>query len=340
MSSIIKTIFLSNKQNSNSSQMAIVTLEKKNNNIFGTIKTFNIDNKKNYILGIKKDKEILKQNVILDNNKYNFLISNKDNSLESIGCVLMEVENTSYTPIVWGSDKVSDYKNQIIFSLKENIEKLKNKDIVKDKVPPLKSSSEDPLRPTANSKHSTINQTISEENYNDTTTYTYHSSHDLNIQNINTTKGTDDAIPPYHNEVAIASYANLFESSDEEVEETINKELNKNKSSHPFYALIAEQLDELFETYPEEPILKNLIDNSKWIKIKKDDNKYYVVGIIFEDNDIKYICYGVPGNYNNEPPIELKEYSQWMPTDISNPYDNGYWVMYQDANTGENILLT
>ena len=67
--------------------------------------------------------------------------------------------------------------------------------------------------------------------------------------------------------------------------------------------------------------------------------KYYVVGIIYHNHDIKYICYGVPGTYENEPPVEMRHYSQWLPTDTTDPYNNGYWVMYQDADTGENIYL-
>ena len=150
---------------------------------------------------------------------------------------------------------------------------------------------------------------------------------------------TEEIITPYHSEVAIASStASLFESDDLEIEKEIEKEMSSN-TTHDFYEMIAEQLNELFDKYPRDHTLENLIDNSKWVKLKHDDNKYYVVGIIYNNNDIKYICYGVPGNYSKEPPTELKNYSQWLPTDITNPFDNGYWVMYQDADTGENILL-
>ena len=56
--SIKKTIFLSNKNDCNFKGMAVVTFEKKNINTFGTIKTFNLDNKANYILGIKQNNKI------------------------------------------------------------------------------------------------------------------------------------------------------------------------------------------------------------------------------------------------------------------------------------------
>ena len=104
--------------------------------------------------------------------------------------------------------------------------------------------------------------------------------------------------------------------------------------------MIADQLQELFDKYPQEQNLMKLIDNSKWCKINNDsDNKYYVVGIIYHNEDIKYICFGVPGNYNIQPPREMQGYSQWLPVDPADPYNNGYWVMCQDADTGENIYI-
>ena len=141
-------------------------------------------------------------------------------------------------------------------------------------------------------------------------------------------------------DIAIASSTakeELFETSEEEVNKLIDDNIN---SEHNFYNLIADQLEELFIRYPREKNLEQLIDNSIWCKIDTDiDNKYYVVGIIKVKNDIKYICYGVPGNYNVEPPIEMRGYSQWLPVDTTNPYEKGYWVMYQDSDTGENIFL-
>ncbi|MBE5736020.1 MAG: hypothetical protein E7356_01500 [Clostridiales bacterium] len=139
---------------------------------------------------------------------------------------------------------------------------------------------------------------------------------------------------------AASAQASLFETSDEELDKIIESEFNSERSPHQFYDMIADQIDEIFNRYPREHKLESLVDNSKWAKLDTDtDNKYYVVGIINVDNNIKYICYGVPGTYNQEPPIEMRKYSQWLPTDVRNPYTTGYWVMYQDANTGENIFL-
>ena len=139
-------------------------------------------------------------------------------------------------------------------------------------------------------------------------------------------------------EIAVAQ-SSLFEYTDDEVEKTIDENISSS-TPHNFYNMLAEQIDELFDKYPHEYNLEKLIDSSKWVKITyESDSKPYVVGLIFDGDDIKYICYGVPGKYDTPQPNELIGYSQWLPTDVNDPYNNGYWVMYQDADTGENILV-
>ena len=125
----------------------------------------------------------------------------------------------------------------------------------------------------------------------------------------------------------------LFEVEDDELEEIIDKELEKENS---FLGLIGNQIDQLFATFPEDTQLSNIIPDSKWVKVDYENNgKEYVFGLIYENDEIKYICYGVPGNIDELPPDELMPYSQWLSIDDN----NGYWLMYQDALTGDNILI-
>ncbi len=107
-----------------------------------------------------------------------------------------------------------------------------------------------------------------------------------------------------------------------------------------FYDDIKEQIDTLFEKYPEEEILKQIIPDSKWVKIDYEEKgEYYVVGLLYEDGKIKYVCYGVPSIYSNEPPEDIKGFSQWLPVDSERENGFGYWITYQDAKTGENVKL-
>ncbi len=320
MNTYKKTIFLSNKTSTNKG-MAILTLAKQNQGVFCTIKAYNFAKYPNVVLGIKTNQKIYKQNVNLENNIYNFFINQDIDLSQNIGCVLIDTSNNTFSPILWGSEKQENYKSQIINNLKENIQKLETPKqkapITMPATPPKKSTSTPPTLADLGECYHPFGHN------NDTPT-------------------TDESTNCKHlDEIAqVATLSNLFESSDEEIEQTIDKELDEKKTEHKFYNMIASQLNELFDKYPREENLENLVENSKWVRIKYDDNdKFYVVGLIYFDNDVKYICYGVPGDYTSEPPRELREYSQWLPTDTMQPYTKGFWVMYQDADSGENIII-
>lgn len=108
-----------------------------------------------------------------------------------------------------------------------------------------------------------------------------------------------------------------------------------------FYDSISEDINKLFEIHAEEEFLSEIIPFSKWVKIENEENDdYYVLGLIYENDQVKYICYGVPGIYNQNPPEELKGVAEWLPLDSTKEEDYGYWITYQDARSGENIKAT
>ncbi len=135
----------------------------------------------------------------------------------------------------------------------------------------------------------------------------------------------------------------LFESTDEEIEQIIDNELDDKYGDvdDDFYRLIKSQLDDLFESYPSEDNLTKIIPNSKWVRVDYENNgKEYVVGEIYDDDHVRYICYGVPGSYDTQPPANIAKYSQWLPIDLTNPEGLGYWIMYQDAATGDSVEVS
>lgn len=99
-----------------------------------------------------------------------------------------------------------------------------------------------------------------------------------------------------------------------------------------FYLSVKPQIDEIFVCYPEEEVLNNLVPNSKWVHINTPDG-YYVVGLILDGDVVSYICYGVPSTDKNTPPIELVDLAVWLP--LGENDGKGYWVIYQDAQTGK-----
>ncbi len=104
-----------------------------------------------------------------------------------------------------------------------------------------------------------------------------------------------------------------------------------------FYQEIKPQIDKLFQENKEEGYLNKIFPNSKWVKVNLDNGDYYVFGLIYQNEDVKYICYGVPGIYQKVPPRELAGYPAWLPLDNDNQEGFGYWLTYQDAQSGESV---
>lgn len=107
-----------------------------------------------------------------------------------------------------------------------------------------------------------------------------------------------------------------------------------------FFDNIEEQINELFNKYPEDEILKQIIPESKWVKIDYEEKgEYYVVGLLYENGKIKYVCYGVPSTKSALPPEDIKGFCEWLPIDTEKEDGFGYYITYQDAETGENVKL-
>ncbi len=96
-----------------------------------------------------------------------------------------------------------------------------------------------------------------------------------------------------------------------------------------FYLAIKPQLDEMFVCYKSEDVLNNAVENSKWVRVDATDGAY-VVGVLFDENVPSFICYGVPSKRGINPPSEIADMCVWLPLDG----DDGYWVIYQSAKTG------
>ncbi len=111
----------------------------------------------------------------------------------------------------------------------------------------------------------------------------------------------------------------------------------ESKEELPFYVSAERELNALFEKFPPYENLLGFFPDSKWVKINYDQKHYYIVGVIKENKKEKYICYGVPANYSPEPPKELKGYCTFIPLSIFDMQGEGFWIMFQDAITGESI---
>ena len=104
-----------------------------------------------------------------------------------------------------------------------------------------------------------------------------------------------------------------------------------------FYDSVKDQVERLFGKNERFENLEKLLPESRWIKVNYDaSGKYYLVGVI--GDPVRYLCYGVPGEYSPTPPSDLAGYSQWLALDENDPAGKGFWLMYQDAHTGRSVL--
>ncbi len=120
--------------------------------------------------------------------------------------------------------------------------------------------------------------------------------------------------------------------------ENVSRETNDGKGSRGglaggnFYARMEKQIERIFATHETERNLEDALEDSRFVKIYYGDGKYYVFGVLRIEGEVKYICYGVPSNNGVSPPPSLSGCASYVKCQ-----SGGYWLMYQDADTGVSV---
>ena len=107
------------------------------------------------------------------------------------------------------------------------------------------------------------------------------------------------------------------------------------KHSNGYYLSVKRELDELFAKYPQDTTLCEAFTHSEWVRIKGTaEEPCYLVGALYEDGRVKYICYALLAEDKDNPPEEIKEVCAYVP---STPLllSKGFFVIFQSADTGE-----
>lgn len=281
-----KTILL--KNNDANMGMGLLSIERTNSGVFATLKSYDIAERENMVLGLcVNGTAATKQNIMFANgDSYTFKLQNDFDIDGKIGAVLVD-KSSKITPIVWGSSSAkSTYKDDIIRMFGDE-----------DKTRAIPPKNEEGYEQT---------EVVAE-----------------NVQVDST---------------ALDKNAALFESTPEEIENLIDENMDEDGD---FYSLIKDQIDDLFERFPRNAQLELVVDNSKWITIDFDGaDKKYVLGLLYDDNGaLEYIAYGVPGSADITPPNQIASYSQWLPLDSTQPDCEGYWIMFQNATTGDSVRI-
>lgn len=106
-----------------------------------------------------------------------------------------------------------------------------------------------------------------------------------------------------------------------------------------FYNYMKGEIEKVLSTYPKEDALESTVENSRWVRITYGENKFYVFGVIYSGEKPHYICYGVPATDSYRPPESLQGLASFIPSSPTER-EKGYWVMYQDADTGASVKIS
>lgn len=98
-----------------------------------------------------------------------------------------------------------------------------------------------------------------------------------------------------------------------------------------YYRKVKEEFDRLFSRYPENTELCETLPGSRWVKVPSGEG-YYLAGLYRVRGKVRYLTYAVP---ISAPPGDIAPYSYFVPTSLFRPSGEGYYVLFQDAETGE-----
>lgn len=103
-----------------------------------------------------------------------------------------------------------------------------------------------------------------------------------------------------------------------------------------YFELIRKDLDKFFASLPRNEELESKVWGSKWVRSSGDDD--YSVGVIFEDNKPQIIAYAIPYDDLSAVDTANLRFGEWLKIPNKTHENRGYFVYYQDANTGEMLL--
>ncbi|MBQ7408354.1 MAG: hypothetical protein IJW13_03685 [Clostridia bacterium] len=103
-----------------------------------------------------------------------------------------------------------------------------------------------------------------------------------------------------------------------------------------YYYSVKDKIDRLFENHPPFYPFSSLIPQSEWVKIPYPPDGHYVVGVIKEMGQVCYLVYGVPG-VKSKKPKGFENYCVFLPENIFEPENKGYWCLFQSAVDGKQI---
>ncbi len=335
------------------------------------LRCYNLNVDKNLILGVAINGKLNKFEINPKNAKqFDFKIKETIKNNDEISCVLLDIGQNDYNIILWGSTQINAAWKSTLqmmlesdndFAIKPNQNKKNNENIIKKAENFEKKLQNNEIFKNINNHINIESFDNEKENYfeNDKDLYAQYTQNQyknfvdeqtnfsLNNQEID-----EQSINNLDN---IESKSSIYSIDDEEVENFIDKviemsdeesntktksSIKKSNEEQTFFERLSPQINKMFESNIPEDVLNEIIPNSKFCRVEFDDKTgYYVFGIIYDETSPKYLCYGIPAQKGDKPPKEMSNLYQWFPIDTSDNTGDGFYMMYQDAETGKSISV-
>ncbi len=110
-------------------------------------------------------------------------------------------------------------------------------------------------------------------------------------------------------------------------------------SNQNYYEKIKDKVNALISNNVKNDFLNAVYKGGVFVNVQYSKSNYYTFGVIYDDlflKTAKYICYSVLGSFNKIPK-GFENISKFIPLKNYLPYDDGYFIIFQDAITGKTL---
>lgn len=323
-----------------------------------SLKCYNVDMTKKLVLGVCIDGKLAKYDIEMSKSKsFEFVTKETIEHTSEISAVLLDIGKDDYKIVLWGSTQINlAWQNTLKEMIEENYvpkpvsSQQQNNNFDND----IKSQNFDNKSNYCDyveAKEKVVSYQNAEEKYTDNS-FENNSQCDITEEEkldnfidsvIKMTEDDSVVDETTDSQINAQSTKSDFDKNVEIETDLIdfnNKQNYQTKTNLSFYEKLSGQIQKMFDTNESFEVLNEIFPNSKFCKVNFDDGTgYYVFGIIYDEGQAKYLCYGMPAQKEETPPKEFAELYQWLPIDTSSEEGDGFYMMYQDAQTGRNISV-
>ena len=320
-----------------------------------SLKCYNVDITKELVLGVCIDGKLTKYDIEMSKTKsFEFVIKDTVEHTSEVSAVLLDIGKDDYSIVLWGSTQINlAWQNTLKEMIEENYvpKPVLNNDYNDNYDDETESQQiyktteycgfdEDKEFDCDNQKECKQN---SENNFE--TKYQYDITEDEKLDNFidSVIKMTEDEQEGNNTQTKVQMAETNFDKVDGikyNFAQSGDVDNKQQKTYSNFYDKLSGQIQKMFDTNESFEVLNEIFPNSKFCKVNFDDGSgYYAFGIIYDEGQAKYLCYGMPAQKDDAPPKEFAELYQWLPVDTSSEDGDGFYMMYQDAETGKNISV-